>query len=245
MPPKKPIDGNVLIEQIRAEQAKPGSYGMIKNSETGEGIEITGKKGISQMQSAFTPTVSQANFGIPANIPTESKEAQKIYDQEEYEGGREMIMEQTGMGPGDPYNYEPMEDEELQSRKQEYLMDAGNISNYMEKMGQNINDVYNGLDEEVSKADMDLFKDARNIKTEDDAIRLGELNDMWMDMNGIDAEKYYQEGVLEECGADCQERRQMNKAQSDEYEESMILEGDQPMAMSDEEYNKAIKNMNF
>lgn len=242
---KKPIDGNAIIKNIRDQRAiqdaNKSSFGSITNSKTGEGIKVTGTKGIPQNQSAFVQNKPQ-KYEIPTNLST-LPDDEAIYAEEEYHGGEGSY--EPSYTPTQDERYSEMDEQELSANREEYLYDAGNFSNWMEDHGQNLEDVYNGFGKDVSKKDMDLFKDARNIKTESDAIRLGELNDMWLDMNGIDAEKYYQEGILEECGGACQERRQMGNAQAAEREESMIRDGDQPMAMSDEEFNKRYANLSI
>ena len=228
-----PINGNEVIRDIkRQKDSMPKGYGEITDPKTGRILASA----FSPEQNATQENVAWGNQLMQQPEPTLSPEAKAIYAEEEYLGGEGSYG--PSYTPTQDERYSGMDEQELSANREEYLHDAGNISNWMSKYGQSLDDVYNGLGEDVTKKDMDLFKDARNIKTEEDAIRLGELNDMWMDMNEIDAQKYYQEGVLEECGGECQERRQMGNAQAADWDEDMIENNKQPLSIPDKEFEE-------
>ena len=237
-----PVDGNAIVAANRKRQAQPGSYGMIRNSQTGQGIEVFGDKGIDANQSAFAPQ-PQPDFGIPADIGKPNF-ANAIYDQEEYEGGRDMVTDQAlasnsgGSGQSTSMGQEPMSQDDLYEAQKEYMTNSGKLKGYLDKTGMSMDELLQDLDPEVTNDDVKLFMNSENITNADESMRAGMAADAIFDAGGFDAEKFYTTGELEQCGSECQERRQMNKAQAAEYEDAAIKRNEQPMEMSDKEFQK-------
>jgi len=242
-----PINGNKIVEEIRRERNLPGSYGMIRNSKTGEGIEFIGDaapEGVQQ--SAFVP--SQRGWIPPQQTSPEPTDTavNDIYAQEQNANSGGGMMSQPSAGSSgmavdsgsEPMLPDDMSMDEIYEAQKDYINDSSKFKSYLDKTGLSMDELLQNLDPEVSYDDVKLFMNPENISSTDDVIRAGIAQDAILDAGDFDAEKFFQTGELVPCEGGCQERRQMQKAQAREHDDKMAINDAQPMAMPDDEFEK-------
>lgn len=243
----KIIDGNEVIRQMKQEKAQYNGqgYGSVIDNATGKILaEVNGEPGVHQPPSAFIQN-QPVNYGIPKDLPAVPDD-EAIYKREEYEGGG------GSYGPtfspqelSQDENYSDLNSEELEEARTEHLYDAGNISNYMEKMGMSSEDVFNMMPEEFSKKDLDMFFDARKVNNQSDSMKIDDITSMFLDKNNLDHKIFYETGKMVECGGECLDRQEGYRNQAQEYEDSMLKDGDFPMSWSDERMAAYASNKGF
>lgn len=232
------IDGNQIINDNLADKAQYGGrgYGLATDSATGKVLaEVNGQPG---QRSAFIqperPTLEQAGL-VPAQQARDQEIADAIYEVEEYQGGGDYGPDYVeGGSPDDSYvsqeDYNPQDDPEFMAAQEQYLYDAGVFSNYMEETGQTIDDVWNGMGDQMSRADMDLFMDPRKADTPEKQMRLGELNDLYLDFTGSDPKEFYENNKMVPCQGDCLDRQRKMRdyaaGQADQQEQRVLAEDD-------------------
>ena len=232
------IDGNAIIAENRKRNSQPGSYGLIRDSLTGEKLaEVFGNEAAEANASSFAPRGMGRMMQRGAPSPDIIMQNRQAQDQNMT--APQMLQSQAMPVQGEsPIQGNDMSEDDLYEIQKEYMSNADKIKKYLSDTGMSMDEIMQDMNPDVSNDDVRLAMDPTNISNEDDAMRAGLALDALLDSGGFDAEKFYSEGILEQCGAQCQEDRQMGEAQAREYENDMIRNGDQPMIMDDAEFER-------
>ncbi len=221
-----PIDGSEVLRQVKERRnSVPSGYGEVTNSDTG-----------NILASAFSNKPAQPIRSMSQNQPPSQQQMisdayddidrDMIYAKEMAEGG-DNSAEMLAKGAQQSYvNGEmPMESftpEELKNTQRDYLNQAGKFSNFAQENNIDMNELYDRFPEEYTQEDIGMFKDARKIKNFDDAVKVGIMSDEMADFMDLDTDKFFgPENIVEKCGAECQEKRRIQKAQRQEEYLSM------------------------
>jgi len=230
---RQPIDGNAVLRDFQQRRDSiPKGYG-----------EFTRPKDGQTILSAFTPPKNSTQediawgeeaMGQQDLTRTRDEEiANEIYDQEEYDGGREMVTDEymsPDGGSGNTNSYQNNEDpdadrtgvKEYEDRRMDTMTKMGSISNFMEKTGMSMDDIFNDIDPNIPKEDIEMLLDGRNMKTDKDAYGADMAMEGILDAIGADHEIFFKSGEVVECGAECQERRAMHEIQGQEISDDQF-----------------------
>ncbi len=230
---KKPIDGNQIINNIRQNRINtPVGSGVIKDS-------VTGKV----LASAFNSDGQESEQKVPTKMEMQSNayddiERNEIYAREEYDGGGEYgpsyeeledyatYTSDNTDGPGgmtEDYQADMTGHPGFENDRTELLNRMGDISNFMEDNKLSFDDILNMMPEEVSDEDIKMLRDPRKIRTQEDRANVDMAFDRLLDSMNVDAEKYFQEGIIEDCGDECKARR-MNMSNPLQEEDDQFME---------------------
>lgn len=237
-----PIDGNAIVDQNRARNAQPGGYGRIENNTTGEVVEAYSDPMQVQTQApteepyaapAEDEMIQNPNYDeqveayeemIRDGVPAESiQEPQEYYTPEEYQAIQEDISDIGLMGE----DMGEMTPEDKEGFVKEWMPRLRLLEGFFKENGQEERLAqlgFGNIDEELDK-----------ISSYQQMDEMGLVADIILDELQFDPVPFYQEGILQECGAECQERQQMERAQAAEYEQS-VAEDEPYEPIGDQEY---------
>ena len=231
-----PINGNEVIRDIKRQRdSMPKGYGEITDPKTGR---ILASAFSEPDNNATQPGNGWGMQEVQQQIqPQKPSEAEMIYNNERIEAGDQEAIA-ANYGGGSPQGYingeadmEYMSPEEVKATRTDYLNTMGKFSNFAEEKNIDMNEMFSQLSEEYTKEDIAMLKDSRKIENYNDAVKVGMMTDELADLFNIDTEKFFgPNGTVEECGSDCQERRDLMQHQADDYE------GEHIMNQPDEEF---------
>jgi len=226
---KQPIDGNEVIRQMMEERnrTKTGE-GQIVNHDTGQVLaQAAGMPGIEAPQQVipegFTAEDWNEKLAIYKNMGMTEEEAladeQYVIDNVmSYAESEADYAQRHGDSPD--YKTDMTGDEEFEARRKETLNNMGDVSNFMEQNHIDFDSIYNELPKDIDKEVLDMLMDPRKMKSIRDQEDTSLALDGVLDVLGVDAEKYFQEGIMETCGAECQDRRELMEAQALEMDDA-------------------------
>jgi len=225
-----PINGNAIIAQNRRQRAAtPQGYGEFTDSNSGKVLASA----FSEPTSSLPPRMPQPKPQQPSRQQMQSDayddiERDAIYASEESGGSSIVGLNKYG-APVDKDGNTPMEHmspNEVEDSRREYAESLGRYSNFAEENNIDMNEMFNRFSEEYSEEDIAMFKDARKINNFNDAVKVGMMNDEMADIMNLDTDKYFgEEGIMELCGEECQEKRKNNSQR-------------EIMSMNDDEFEK-------
>ena len=230
-----PINGNKILQEIVDKRNSiPDNSGFVRNNMTGESYFIKGSDENGTQQSAFapqTPIAVKALHNIPPNQENYMGESKDIYTGEDNNGGVG-YGKITNMGGGTEHYEDSMEDkhEEIAGA----MNDAKIINDYFKSTGTSMDDYYNDIDPKIKDEWIKLAMNPDTIKNREGFENASVAIEGLLDALGVDHEKFYNDGVLEECGSECQERRQLQKMQGQKMSEN----DNSVLRMNDDDFNQ-------
>ncbi len=203
----KPINGNSIVAEIQARRAMPGSSGRITDHQSGQ---VLAERGSSKKPKAM-PSPREEVVSQPVD-------EQEVVDQGfDSQGGN--YMEDDG-GYTDP----DFTADDAQEASRSFIQFNDDLGSFMKDRGIDSEEMYQSIAADMKNYDVEapspeLVASPELIRTGDDADKVGMFHDILLDKLGLDAEKYFTTGELEECGAECQERQQMMEAQAEDQQD--------------------------
>ena len=238
---RPPIDGNAVIRDIqnRKNSIAPGE-GRISDGRTGQILvsSFGNEPGVAQQ---VQPEPSPYERGQMQDEAYDQMDQDMIYDQEEYDGGRDMVTQEAmtydgsaGEGAEDP-SYDRSGDDDYEEQRMKIMTQMGAVSNFMEKSGLSMDDVFNNLNPNTPKEDIDMLFNGKNMKSDEDAYGASMALEDILDAIGADHERFFDTGEVVECGPECQERRALKAA---EMNKPPVNNDGTMMEMGDSEFNQ-------
>lgn len=209
------IDGNAVLADIRkARQSTPRGYGMIRNNKTGEVVERYGN--VPAPQAPQAPQVApQVPQGRLPSMPTDEQRAYAADMMEvdpDFRGYSQAYERDRGFMPSYESYEQDKEDRTGEDQMAEYAVDYRQTLDSMmtiaEQKGLTFDDIANQIPEDIADNVIQMLKDPTKMKTDDDVIDVGIAIDTVADMLNLDTHKLFGEGIAEECGAECLQRRE-------------------------------------
>ena len=200
------IDGNKVISGNQARNARPGSYGMIKNRNTGELAETRS----DVMPEAYIPTSSPEP--TPTEGVTEYDKDLMIADQA-YGEFAQAYEQEVGEMPTrqvyEDYMQENPEDKPLEEAEaiDDIVRSTTNLKDYITQQDISMEDIYNMMPDGTDDRTFDLMMNPEKIDTEQEVEDVFMAIDMLADVMNIDTQKFFKTGEVEECGEECQALR--------------------------------------
>ena len=213
----RPKPQSKILREIRARREAPGSYGRITNRATGETITIA---------SDDAPEVADGREYIKAtkgsNGQNKSETAPRVGQSmdedllEADEGFRQFAQryeDETGEMPSYEDYQQSMDNQEnakpVEVEKEDFTDTLNQFFDFAEDKGLTFDDVLNKVDADYLPDDVvSMLMDPDKIKTEEDLDKVATAIEAISDALNIDTNKMFREGVVEECGEECQAERE-------------------------------------
>jgi len=225
---KKPIDGNEILRQISAE--KNGQGGTITDHQTGRVLASSnGAPGVAIRKQVIPEGYTPEDW----NSTLERDAATGPDPEQSYSNAGATVDGMTYSEAESDYGDNSMSPNmAFEEGMTDTLNNMDGVSKFMKKAGLSYEDIYNDIPSSVDDKTIAMIIDPSKIKTEEDMDLVKDGMEGVYDALRIDHKKWIEEGIMEECGAECQERRQLMDVQAQEISEQYK----NPLSMGDEEF---------